>query len=157
MFKLGIFVILAALSLVGTLYLSQELTRHVYWELAGILALTLGAILVLFGQWLRARWAWPLAALFFAASAANITLMYVSMQEALLPYLALLALNIVGFAFSVMQLGKHHERSLEEYATVEPVELDNIMPDTKAPEEYQVEFVKPRKAKKSSKAKRRKR
>lgn len=149
MFKLGGFIVLAVLSLVGTLWLEQELVRYVAWELAGILILVLVALVIAFGAWLRARWTWPLATLFFAVAAANATLIFISIQEAFLPYLLLLGVNLVGFLFSAMQLGHGTERALEEYAHSEPVVLDNIMPEPKYERKSKKSSKKARKAKKS--------
>lgn len=153
MFKLGSFVVLAVLSLIGTLWLEQELVRYVAWELAGILILVLVAVVIAFGSWLRAKWTWPLAGLFFAVSAANVTLIFISIKEALIPYLILLGLNILGFLFAAAQMGHGTERALEEYANAQPVVLDNIMPESKMTRTTRAHS---RKARKTTKAKRRK-
>jgi hypothetical protein len=150
MFKLGSFIILAAISLVGTLFLEQQLIRYVKWELIGILLLILAALLVAFGSWLRAKWTWPLAGLFFAVAAANITLIFISIQEAFLPYLALLGVNVVGFVFAAAQMGHGTEHALENYASTEPVVLDNIMPEAK------YDKASSRKARKATKKSKRK-
>ena len=149
MFKLATFSILAVISLVGALFLEQELTRHLALEMLGMLALIFVALVAVIGVWLRARWAWIAASLFFVASAANITLIELVIQEAMLPYLALLVINTLGIAYAVLQMGTSREKTLESYASVEPVDLENIMPE---PEEYKVEFVKPRKAARKSKS-----
>lgn len=150
MFKLASFVILAVISLVGTLYLEQELTHYVAWEMLGMLALIFVALVAVIGTWLRAKWAWIASSLFFIASAANLTLIIISIQEAMLQYLVLMLINVLGFVLSITQAGQSSAKSIEQYASVEPVELDNIMPEPE--QEYKVEFVKP----KAAKSKRRK-
>jgi hypothetical protein len=127
------FVVSAVITLIGTIWLEQELVRYVAPEMIGILVLTFAAIVAAFGIWSNMRWGRVLAVLFFAAAAANIALIERSIHEAYMEYLLLMAWIIISFCYNVLQLGHDASSSLEAYsAHVEPeVTLDNIMPTPK--------------------------
>ncbi len=125
MTRTGFLVILGVLSILGTLFLQQTLGVHQLLELGVTLTLVFVLMLAVIGGWLSASWSWPLSILFFAASIANLTMIYMTSREGFLPYLLILAWNVVGLMVSSL---KSHKSALEAYSEMPPMQLENIMP-----------------------------
>ncbi len=143
-----IFVILSVLSIVGTLWFQQTLSDYQMLALGVTLGLIVLALLTTLGMFLSAGWSWPLAILFFAGSITNLALIYWSSREAFLPFLVLLAWNVVALMFASIRT----ERSaLSRYAMEEPINLENIMPVART----RRSSSKSRKAKRAKKSRRR--
>ena len=146
----GLLTIFLIITLLGTLWLEQILSKYVGLELALIVGLIIVALVLLSGSVANAKWTWPLAVLFFAVSAANISLIYYVEQEAFLQYSLLLGWVVLGFIWSAT---KTQEPDLAPYGT--PMHLEDIMPDVKIASKTTVKKAKKSKSRKSKKRKKR--
>lgn len=147
---IGPLVIFLIVTLLGTLWLEQTLSRYVALELALIAVLVLVGLIMLFGASTNSSWAWPLSVLFFAVSVANISLIFWVAQEAFLQYVVLVGWITLALIFSATKIGS-------EQITISPgeqVRLEDIMPDLKY-RELKV-ATKKKSKKKSKKSKKRK-
>ncbi|MBI4150714.1 hypothetical protein HY492_01170 [Candidatus Woesearchaeota archaeon] len=147
----AIFIILSVLSIIGTLWFQGTLNDYQMLELGVTLVLIVIALLTALGMFLAAGWSWPLAILFFAGSITNLSLIYWSSREAFLPFLVLLAWNVVALMFASMRA----QRSpLSLYAMDEPINLENIMPIGKRSRARTAKRAKKARSKKSKGRKR---
>ena len=117
------FVVMALLSTLGAIWLQQTLPAGMLLEVLVIVGLICIAALAVFGIWLKQSWGWALSIIFFAGSAANATLVYWSAREAFLPFLVVLAWNVVGLMLSCMHKTEHPYSVLND-----AIQLENIMP-----------------------------
>jgi len=146
---IGPLVIFLIVTLLGTLWLEQTLSRYVALELALIAVLVLVGLVMLFGAATNSGWAWPLSVLFFAVSVANISLIYWVAQEAFLQYVVLLGWITLALIFSATRIGSE-QTTVNQHG--EQVRLEDIMPDPK----YRETKISTKKTSKKRKSKKRK-
>lgn len=108
--------ILIALSLLTALILETKIHSYVAIE---IILLGIGifvALIILFGLWIETDWAFPLASVFFALSAANILWMFFS-TKIFLTFAFGVLVNVAGLVICMASLknGAQLAQPLETY------------------------------------------
>lgn len=121
-------VVLVAVSLLGLLWQEQLLDAYVSLELAVVTALAVIGLVLVFATAVGARWASGLGVLFFAAGIADSTLIYGIAREAFLEYALLLGWMVLGLLYCAT---RSTASDVQPYG--EAMQLENIMPPSKAP------------------------
>ena len=112
--------LLIALSLVVSLSLETRMTTGYVFELAVILIGIIVSLGILFGLWIDAEWAYPLAILLFAAATANIVWQF-ALTKTFMVFAFGLLVNIGGMVLCFV--------SLDDYQWDDPVEVYDIQPE----------------------------
>jgi len=113
-------VLIAFLSLWGTLYLETDLKDYFVPELFVILLLIIVAVGIFYGIAAGKDWAWPSLALFFLIAAANCVLIYIAAGNTT-PFTVTACINLVGFVVAVSRSVSHGFAKIEELPALPPL------------------------------------
>jgi hypothetical protein len=95
--------ILIALSLLTALILETKIKSYVAIEIILIGIGVFAALIILFGLWIETDWAFPLASIFFALSAANILWMFLT-TKTFLTFAFGVLVNVAGLVICMASL-----------------------------------------------------